>query len=512
MRAGEGGWRGQGRHRALYLTAITCSLLLAWDGFLRASVINPDGICYLQSAATLGRLGIHAAMQVCGQAKLPFYPWLIHLFSLGGNIAYENAAYLLDGLLSLVTVVTFIYLCQLLRGDFLVQCFGAAAILLLHEFNSVREYVIRDHGYWAFYLVSLGLLIHYLRRPRLRTALGFSGALLIATLFRVEGVFFLLLAPFCVWLLSSTPRARLKGFLQLHAVTFFILITAGVYLEATQQAWQDLSRFNELLFQLKNGVQVLATTFNHKSAALAHAILNDYSARDATLLLGLLLLAWYVWSVLANLSLVYVALAWFAHANAALNLDPAAKLAIRAYVIINVIITAPFLVEYLFLSKRYLIALSLLLLLWVPFGCAVLWRERQRRWLVTSVAFIAVIATALGGIIDFGYSKRYARDAGLWLADHAPAAASIYSNDLQVMFYSRHFGNEIFSKAQAYAALPLAAVVTMPQFDYVALHVNPRDTSALRQLAAQHGYTRGATFANRRGDAILIYLKLKKEG
>ena len=73
---------------------------------------------------------------------------------------------------------------------------AAGVILLSHELNSVREYIIRDHGFWTFYLSSLFFLLRFFKKPIKSYALGFSLSLAIATLFRVEGSLFLLFLPF----------------------------------------------------------------------------------------------------------------------------------------------------------------------------------------------------------------------------------------------------------------------------------------------------------------------------
>jgi hypothetical protein len=62
----------------IYLVAALFSILLSFDGSLRATVVNPDGVCYLQSAATIATAGVHHAMHICGQAQWPFYSILIY--------------------------------------------------------------------------------------------------------------------------------------------------------------------------------------------------------------------------------------------------------------------------------------------------------------------------------------------------------------------------------------------------------------------------------------------------
>jgi hypothetical protein len=499
-----------GRDVSIYLTAALISLLLAFDGSLRATVVNADGICYLQSAATIASSGLHAAMQVCGQAQWPFYSLLIYGLAAVSQFSLIHAAFILNGLFSLITVLTFIYLVSLFDAKQTVLWFAAGAILLLHEFNSVREYIIRDHGFWAFYLISVVLLIKYLRKPTIFVAIAWSAALVIATLFRVEGVIFLLLLPLTALLQPISWQQRLQQFIELNLVTLLVGILALFYAFSHHQPTHDVSRFNELTFQVQHGFQVLVQTYNAKADALAAAILNGYSARDAKLLFGLLLTAWYGVSVITNLSVIFAVLFGFSLSKKLLPLDSASKKVFAGYILINVLITAPFLVEYLFLSKRYLLAMSLLLLVWVPFALAALWEKRQySRWPV-GLAVILIVASALGGIIDFGYSKRYIHDAGFWLANNTPANALIYSNDLQVMYYSGHFGNSVFNKAREFADLSSLSADKWQQYDYLAVHVDARDPKDKLALA-QMPLAPSKVFANSRGDSILIYVRPHKE-
>jgi hypothetical protein len=483
--------------RGIYFIAALVSIVLAFDGSWRASVINPDGICYLQSAATLASAGLHDAMQICGQAKWPFYSMLIFGVVSVTKLSYISAAFFLNGLLSLVSVLTFIYITHLLGANRRVMWFAAATILLMHEFNSVREYVIRDHGFWAAYLVAIAGLIHYFRAPSWRYALLWSAATIVATLFRVEGILFLLLMPFTAFFAGQN---RVEKFLQLNCLTLIIAASLSLLALASHSALHA-NRLGEIEFQFAHGVAALVRDFHIHSAALGQYVLNGYSARDASWILALMLIAWYVASFVINLSFVYTGLALFAMWRKLLPLDRAALLVVLGYFAVNVLITAPFLVEYMFLSKRYLLGMSLLFMLWVPFTLDYLQRHVATRKVIFPAVILLMVLTALGGIFDFGYSKTYVRKAGEWLADNLPANANLYSNDLQVLFYSRHFGSDIFAKANAYADSNALADEKWRQYDYLALQVSRKNLAALQQIHL----IPYKIFANKRGDEVVIY-------
>jgi hypothetical protein len=486
----------------VYWIAALCSVLLSYDGVLRATVVNPDGICYLQSAATIGTAGLHAATQLCGQAQWPFYSMLIHGLAVVTHTTTLTAAFLLNGLLSLLSVVTFIYIVALLGGRGHLLWLAALTVLLAHEFNSVREYVIRDHGFWAFYLLSVAALMRYFRSHRWQEVVLWVASLVVATLFRVEGVIFMVLVP-VVALLDSGQR--LRSFLQLNTLNILAGIALGAYLFYHPDQLQG-NRLGEIEYQFVHGLSGLWLMFQTKAAALGQYVLSNYSARDASLVLFLLLMVWYAVSVVTNLSLVYAVLVVYAWTKHCLALDKPARLVLWAYIAVNVLITAAFLVDYMFLTKRYLLALTLLLMLWVPFALERLIELRHvRRW-VLPVVLLWILGSALGGVIDFGYSKAYVRDAGRWLAAHASAKTVIYSNDALVMFYSDHFGNRIFEQAVQFKDMTMLANGKWRQYEYLALKVNPQElksSAVIQEIGAQTAPV--AVFANKRGDEVIIY-------
>ena len=64
------------RYFSIYFFAIVSSIAISiWSG-VSGSIVNTDGICYLQSAESLSQ-GLNAAMHVCDQARWPFYSILI---------------------------------------------------------------------------------------------------------------------------------------------------------------------------------------------------------------------------------------------------------------------------------------------------------------------------------------------------------------------------------------------------------------------------------------------------
>jgi hypothetical protein len=478
-------------HRVIYFSAAILSLLLSGWMIATSSIINPDGICYLQSAEMM-KNSFSDAMHLCGQAKWPFYSFLIYSVSKWTSFSDLNSAYFLDAVLSLISVLTFIAIVGTLTTSKRILWLAAAVILLSHEFNALRIDIVRDHGFWAFYLLSILFLIKFTRTNKFLFALAFSASLMIATLFRVEAVVFLLLVPF----ITFFSEKSFVNFLKLNCLTFLLIAGAAGYVLLHRD--HSLGRLDEIQFQLSHGAQWLAQTFQTRTDALAKYVLTTFSAGDAKLVFVLMLLSWYVASVAINLSVIYAILVVYAWMKKLIS-HPV----LWAYVTVNVLITAIFLAQNMYISKRYLIALSLVLMVWVPFALEFIIQQRKK-WL-TAVVIFFIFISSLGGIFSFGPSKEYIREAGLWVSANVPKSATFYSNDYQVLYYSNHFGLNLFATAQNYLKADVMAKDAWKQYDYLAMRTRKNETLSAIPLKPV------AIFKNKRGDAVMIFEKRRTQ-
>lgn len=494
---------------AIYFFSIFASLLLSLWLCHREAVINRDAICYLLSAQTMGQGGLKAAMHLCGQASWPFYSSLIYLFTKLSHFSYTATAFGLDACLTSLSVLGFLLIVKELGANQRILWFAALTILLSHQFNSIREYIIRDHGFWAFYLLSVLFLLRFYRSPDWKKAAAFSMSLSIATLFRIEGAIFLLALPFSVFFYTAIPFfLRCKLFLMLNTLLFIIVFSlAFFFFLHPQETLASFGRLSEIPLQLHQGIQLIFERYAACKTAIVQHVLTSDSARDANLIFILIFIAWYVLSLIENVSWIYAALIVYAWQQKKTSFQPAAKLVLVSYLLINFLITFGFLAERLFLSKRYLIAFSLILMLFVPFALETLWREglRSKQRLLFFLAIAMIGFSSLGGLFNFGYSKSYIHEAGNWLAIHVPANASLYANDYQLMYYSAHFGNQIFSRSRTYHAQDVIAGEKWKQYDYLAFRIHKGEVDHLLSSLAQMKLTPLQTFSNQHGDRIVIY-------
>lgn len=502
------------REQTVYWLAALSSLLLSLWVTYNQSVINPDAICYLLSAESIGEQGISNAMSLCGQAKWPFYSMLIYALVKISHLSYPLAAYCADGFFSLITVLLFILIVKELGGNLRTLWFASATILLSHQFNGIREYIVRDHGFWAFYLLSFWLLLCFFRKPDGLKGMLWNASILIASLFRIEGVIFLSLLPFLSFLYTHyTWPQRYKLFCRLNVLTAFLLLGIVIWgvIHPGRTAHQ-FGRLQDIWNQLQNGLTLVSHQYQASTMKLATQVLSHDAMGSAGQVFLIMMLGWYFISVATNLSWVYSVLAFYAWRRRLVYFPFSARLVLGGYLLVNLFITMGFLFEHLFLSKRYLIGLTLVLMVWVPFALNHLYERsfKLRYRLALGITLFLIALSSLGGIFDFGYSKDYIRQAGLWIVQYIPKNALLYANDYQLMYYSHHFNNDIFTKMPSYVHANLLAEEQWKQYDYLALRMNKKDGNPYHAVIGDKRWLEVASFHNKRGDEVSIY-KVRNE-
>lgn len=505
-----------GRDRQIYAFAFLVSIVLSYLVGYRNVVINPDGICYLLSAQIVGSASIKDVMQLCPQSQWPFYSTLIYALVQMSHFSFTASAYLLNAFFSVITVVTFITIIKELGGTRRILWLAALVILFHHQFNILRDNIIRDHGFWAFYLVSVYFLLKYFREPKWTTALAWNVSLMTATLFRIEGAIFLLGMPFVSWLcLNHSFRQRAKSFFTLNLPLILICTAFAVWqLSHPQQNMQKLGRVGEVVNQLQHGLFILADRYHAAKTALIQHVLPPESTSDASVVLFLVLITWYLYNVIITLSWGYAALVVYAWMSRASGFASRSALVVWGYVVVNLIMTLGFLAEHLFVSKRYLIALVLVFMIWVPFALNDLiekWPSLRHRLFLSFMSLVLFIS-ALSGVVEFGQSKYYIRSAGNWIASHVPAHATLYVNDFQLMYYSQHFDTHIFEILPKYLKINTIAQGQWKKYDYVALRLRNKEEGELSAVMQElAGMTPVQVYSNKRGNRVAIYKITREE-
>jgi hypothetical protein len=486
---------------ALLAVAAGVSLLFSALAVYQDDVINSDGVIYIEAAKAFATTD---ASQVFTIYRWPFYPWLIFLLDAASGIGLENAAHLLNALFSALLVVCFVALVKEMGGTFRVLVAAALIILAYTRLNEYRSFVIRDIGYWSFYLLALLLFIRYFREPRGSRAAAWTSAMVVATLFRIEGIVFLALLPLSLLFRRDLTWGRRVKQIALAYVPHALLLALLLSFFALTD-WRETGRLLEPLALAERRAEI-AEAFRTKAAALSEAILNRYSSHLAATALVSALAGILLMSLVKAISLLYSALSLHAYVSRSIHMQREALVIIAYSAAINVVVLAVYLLTNFFLTGRFGVALALVVFLAAPFSLALLyerWRVSEGpRW-VFPIVCVAILYMLVDGFVSTGGSNRYVKDAGLWLRENAPAGARVYIDEFRVLFYAAR-DNAVFPEEGWEQTRRIVESDRWKKYDYLALEVERRNDEREAWLTERIGPP-VARFGNERNDKILIF-------
>lgn len=498
----------------LPLTAILASIISSYIALSYHQPFNVDGIIYLNAASGFIQGGLHQALDIY---RWPFYSILIALMSKITHLHLESAAFLLNCILNTVTFLAFISLVKELGGSHRVQYLGLLIILIYPYLNHDRDNILRDFGYYSFALLSLLFYIRYLRLLTWRTALAYGTSILLATLFRIEGLVFLLIAPWIIFFRPHlTIKKKLQGFAQLNTLNFICASVMLVWL--FKKIWQH-SLFNSthLLtlkqYLLQYNVIVLQENLHQKMNLLQQVIFTNGGFSSVPFFLIAGTIGIFLDSFINTIGLLYLILSWHAFRYHLVPMDKYAALGWSTYLILNLLIIIIFIFSQFFLAERYVELFCLLLTLGVPFSLVTIydnWRHQKpgltgRKWLFPVVCIFLGIS-AIDSMSHFGTSKAYITQAGRWIDQNTPANSHILSNSAQLYFYSHRFDpNGLQPLPQSDDPLINIKTNDLTHYDYVALVLYNDKADEEQEILSLLKSNPLATFQNRRGDKTVIF-------
>jgi len=219
----------------LLVVAVFGSLLLSLWAVNADDILNNDGVEYLKSAQAILQGDWSAAIETY---KWPFYSALIGLTSSITGLSLSLSAHAVNAVFYVWLVLAFVALVQLLGGSRSALWFALLVMLAFPMINKFRPYLIRDPAFLALFLSACYAWFLYLKERRRRDNLIAIALFLGAALFRLEGLFYLLLAQ--SYLLSQgLEDARKRGL-------YIVMLTGVALLLLMFMSWWLFSSTDEL--------------------------------------------------------------------------------------------------------------------------------------------------------------------------------------------------------------------------------------------------------------------------
>ena len=493
----------------LVLCALSGVLTSAWCLYID-DVINNDGMIYVRAAELLAS-GDWA--DVFASHQWPFFSLLMLLLGKLLGISYQWAGQLLNAGFFTASSVLFVLVVRAFGGTSQRLTVFAALVAVMHPaFNEYRAFIIRDAGYLTFYLAAIWYLARSVSEPALRYRIGVVIAFAIASLFRIEGVVFLLSTPL---LLSFTRRAGRRSpwlwLLLLAASAGLLAVVLGWWLLAPNAGVDSLS-FSGPLDVVVNAWQQTNVIFTHKITVLREEFLGQYAKEYAWALFIFAALMILVSATFSQLTIPWALLVlagvWFGirFPHKVLNRLWASLLGMHLAILLV------FAVVKLFLVARYPLALSVTALLLVPLALervlgAIRWHQLKTpaRALVVLVLLWGVGECVSG--VDNVTRSRVVKDAGLWLASQTNTVGSLVSNDQRIAYYAGRYNDRDYLVENVPKILHRLRKGFWPDAAYVAFHLPRSAVKTHFRVLHVLGNVPEKVFESDSGDRVLVYLR-----
>ena len=473
----------------------------AWRVY-QDNVINDDAVVYLEAAEVFASGG-------WTWHGWPLYALLIAMVHWATGLGLESAAHVVNAGLYALVAVFFVRLVQVLSEDGQVTAVAAIVVLLYPGLNDYRSMIIRDPGYWAFFLLATILFMQFFVEPRWRYAVGWAVSMLVAALFRVEGFILLFFLPFIALARRELSWSRRFVVVGQASVVLVVIMLVQVMVGVLVPGWslQNTGRLASVVDWLGHIGTVTVDSLSARSSLINETLgLGKYAwAFVVGGLLGFLVLKW-----VKVLTPVYAVLFAYAVRIRAWSRVPHVHLVWIWLIILNVLILFAFTSKYFVLQGRYLVALCLLLLLPVSFVLVSIYRRwtfakgrgLRERW-VLPVVIVLLLGVAIDGLYSFGPDKNYIKEAGLWVKGKRSGADTVFANDQILLYYAGESGITTNSRDYSW---DYARMVMRERsgVDYYAIRVSRREPEREKEVLEVLGKPL-KRFENAWGDKVLVF-------
>lgn len=417
----------------LYATAASI-LLAAWMQYIQHGWINPDTLIYFEQARLFAAGEWRQALDIF---NWPLYGICIAAIHKLTFLDIHQSAQSLNMVFFGVATYSFLTIIKLANGTTRTLFWGTLLLFSAQYIvGDALEMLMRDQGFWAFYLASIVCFIKYNQTTQLRFALLWQGTIIVAMLFRIEAILYLLLLPF-LWLIFTKQNKSQKLVFVVHTYALCIIFAALITVAFTSLPDLTMSQFGRLdeVFNT-NVMDKLTAKLTTQAEIMADQVLGHYL--DEFALQGLLLTFIYVIIAksISTTGLIPIALSVLGIRSNKQISHPVRK--ILLLVMLVALIAALLIITKVFvLSGRYLIALTWILLIFASFYLHQLSTKRERvPSVVTAVIVIILGLSTIKNILPKAQGYNYQQNAVTWLKQNSKSNEEVFYSDPRMRYYA----------------------------------------------------------------------------
>jgi len=467
------------------------SLILSLIAVYLDDLINRDGVLYMDTASAYLRGGLEEAAKLY---NWPFFSIIIAYLHKLTSLSLQTIAYFITGLLFALLNDTLIRISHKLLSNTKQLVIAALFILCFQPINEYRDFIVRDIGYWAFASLSLYYLIIFIETPTFKIATLWQLAIVIAVLFRLEGVVLLFGLPLFLFAVKK-PANGFKHYLLLNYL--FIVILPFTFLVALS-SFSPHAAFNKIYsVSYYTNIDGFLATLNESVLVLKTKILNKYSEDYAGLILisGLVVMLFY--KLIKTLGVGYIVI-YLASRQQKVSINTTSTHTLLYYFLaLNLLILVAFVLREYFITTRWTVmTLICILLLILPMLCSYLeaaWTTKRY-----SILFFAgiILSFNIADSIIQSSSKAYIKNTATWAAENLPKGSKILTDEKIIQYYAKSH--------QASTNIFVGKLKNYPNYDYTIVikkKKNPNENIITTDKNALNIYSQ----KNKKGDSASIY-------
>lgn len=490
-------------YRAILSLGCILSLVISVIDNSTHHVLSPDSSLYIFTAQTFLDHGLEAAVETYKWPFLSIFIAAIHSIT-GFSLIFSGHA--LIAFIYAAITCTFISLTRDLGGSNRTLVLALLVIIIFPTLNDYRSYITRDAGFWLFTLLSLQQLLRFAIRNHLKHALGWLLFTIVAIGFRTEAIFFTALGP--IALLSDRQlifKDRIKKTSFIFCLLGCVAVVAFSVIFSTPELSAKFRVVMELL-HLDTFFQKILLQFNNNLNQFSAIIKNKHFVADSPIIFisGLIMLVPY--TILHALTVPYlIFLCWPDRKK--ISSFARQRVYLLTYFVGIVSYLTLFSFKKYFLTDRYVLAATLILMLAVPFYIEAAWKQQQNSHRKFSwkklIIILLLLYPALDSLISSGGSKQYIASATNWVKNNKPVNSHLLTNQKHIAVLGANCLHDCFAKS-----LPeLRQKANSKMFDLIVVrvrHKEKEEAKKITSLTASGDWILVKSFSNEKEDKVLI--------
>lgn len=424
-------------HAAIVLIAM---LIAAQMQYIQHGWVNPDSLHYFESARLFAAGQWKEALQVW---NWPLYPLCIATVHKITSLGIHVSAQILNAVFFGLTTFSFMHIIRLGGGRQLTMAAGAL-ILFSSQYivGDVLEMLMRDEGFWAFYLTGLVFFIRFYQQQRFRDALLWQLCAITATLFRIEAITYLVLLPllflFCC---NFSFKQRFRHLFASHALNIFLAL--ALILAIVLHGDLSMKNFGRLqeVFTL-NLYDELTRKLFANAAVMSELVLEKYLEEYA--IQGLLLTFIYVVIIktITTTGLFNFIMAIFAINNRSILVESKTFQVLKAVAMISLLNMALIITKVFVLSSRYVVGLAFILMIFTAFQFAKILKNNKQsseqknknKWLGIALV-VFMLLSLVKNILPKAEGYNYMQDAVAWVKSQNTENKPVFTDESRITYY-----------------------------------------------------------------------------